>query len=163
MAGAGAAGYGAASLTGHAGWDLPVLALGLGSGVVVAVTGERAKRRLELQDRLVEALAPLLGVRQLDRRTVRLRSWTNGWPGIPGRVSIRYAPGAPDSDPLWKSGVVEVVTGRLLAKYEVAGHNQLKCQLDLRLTPLSGVTAGEPSYAQVRAERAITGSSHSGV
>lgn len=156
LAGAGAAGYGAASLTGHPTWDLPALALGLGSGVAVAVTGERTKRRSELQDRLVEALAPLLGVRQLDRRTVRLRSWTNGWPGVPRRISVRYAPGAPDSDPMWKSGVVEVVTGRLLAKYEVASHDQRKCRLDLRLVQESGVDAGSPPYSQVRAERAIT-------
>ena len=45
-------------------------------------TGARAKRRRELEDRLLEALSPLLGVRHLDRRILRLSRWTTGWPAI---------------------------------------------------------------------------------
>ena len=156
LVGVGGVGYGAASLTGHPQWDLPALVLGVGGGAAVAVTGQRAKLRNELQDRLVEALAPHLGVRQLDRRTVRFRGWTSGWPGLPRRIVIRYAPGAPDTDPLWKPGIIGAITGRLLAKYEVVNHDPLKCRITLQLVPASAFASAEPPYSQVRAERAIT-------
>jgi hypothetical protein len=153
---AGVGGYGAATLTGHPGWDLPALGAGLAGGLAVAVKGHRTKQRRALHDRLVEALAPWLGVRQLDRRIVRLRRWTNGWPGLPRRVTVRYAPGAPDGDPQWKSNILTAVTSRLLAKYEVDQHDQLRCRLDLRLVTIPDDEAAKPPYAQVRAERAIT-------
>lgn len=155
LAGLGGIGYGAASMTGHPQWDMPALAAGVCAGAAVAVRGQRSKRRNELRDRLVEALAPHLGVRQLDRRIVRLASWTSGWPGLPGRIEIRYAPGAPDTDPLWKPGITAAVTGRLLAKYEVTRHDPLRCRLSLRLVPASSRDV-DPPYSQVRAERAIS-------
>ena len=156
LASCGLAGYGAATLTGHPGWDLPVLVAGVAGGVAVVVTGHRTKQRNALHDRLVEALAPWLGVRQLDRRIVRLRSWTKGWPGLPRRVTVRYPPGTADSDPQWKSSVTSAITSRLLAKYEIVKHDQLRCRLDLRLVTRPDAEAPEPPYAQLRAERAIT-------
>jgi len=156
LAAAGVGGYGAATLTGHPGWDLPALGAGLAGGLAVAVTGHRTKQRDALHDRLVEALAPWLGVRQLDRRIVRLRRWTNGWPGLPRRITVRYAPGAPDGDPQWKTNILAAVTSRLLAKYEIDKHDPMRCRLELRLITTPEAAAVEPPYAQVRAERAIT-------
>jgi len=63
----------------------------------------------------------LLGVRSLDRRPVRLRSWSVGLPGLPGRIDLRYAPGVLDADPQWKTNVLATVAGRLLASYDVTG------------------------------------------
>lgn len=156
LAAAGIGGYGAATLTGHPEWDLPVLGLGVLGGAVVTVTGHRAKQRNALHDRLVEALAPWLGVRQLDRRIVKVRGWTNGWPGLPRRIVVRYAPGTTDNDPQWKAGVTSAITSRLLAKYEIVKHDQLRCRLDLRLVTSPDADPAAPPYAQVRAERAIT-------
>ena len=156
LAAVGVGGYGAATLTGHPQWDLPVLGAGLLGGVAVTVTGHRTKQRNALHDRLVEALAPWLGVRQLDRRIVKLRGWTNGWPGLPRRITVRYAPGTADTDPQWRSSVTSAITSRLLAKYEVVKHDQLGCRLDLRLVTNPEAPSEGPPYSQVRAERAIT-------
>ena len=156
VAALGIGGYGAASLTGHPGWDVAVLGAGFLGGGAVAVSGRRTKVRNDLHDRLVEALAPWLGVRQLDRRIVRVRSWTTGWPGLPRRVTVRYAPGVADNDPQWKSAVVAAVSTRLLAKYDVVRHDQLHCRLELRLMERPEAEASAPPYVQVRAERAIT-------
>ena len=122
--------------------------------MATAVAGQRTKARHDLHDRLVEALAPYLGVRHLDRRTVRLRSWTRGWPGLPRRVLVRYAPGAPDGDPSWRTSIVDVVNARLLGTYRVARHDRLKCRL--QLVPAVAAEASDPPHCQVRAERAIT-------
>ncbi len=153
---AGIGGYGAATLTGHPQWDLPVLGAGLLGGAAVTVSGHRTMQRNALHDRLVEALAPWLGVRQLDRRIVKLRGWTNGWPGLPRRITVRYAPGTADTDPQWKSSVTSAISSRLLAKYEVVKHDQLRCRLDLRLITTPDAETAGPPYSQVRAERAIT-------
>ena len=132
-AAAGLAGFGAAPLLGHPGFELPALAAGLGCGAVVAVTGERTKRRRDLEDRVLEAAAPLLCVRHLDRRIVKMTRWTSGWPGLPRRVRMHYAPGAPDNDPAWTSELLGVLASRLLAGYEIARHDQRRCTLWLSL------------------------------
>ena len=153
---AGLGGFGAAAIAGYPQWSLPVLALGVVGGVATAVAGHRTKARDGLHDRLVEALAPWLGVRQLDRRTVRLRSWTTGWPGLPRRITLHYAPGAADADPLWKTAITDVVAARLLATYKLASHDPRRCRLQLKLLKNNPDAPAEPPRAQVRAERAIT-------
>ena len=153
---AGLGGFGAAAIAGYSQWSLPVLALGVVGGVATAVAGHRTKARDGLHDRLVEALAPWLGVRQLDRRTVRLRSWTTGWPGLPRRITLHYAPGAADADPLWKTAITDVVAARLLATYKLASHDPRRCRLQLKLLKNNPDAPAEPPRAQVRAERAIT-------
>ena len=130
---AGVAGFGTASLVGYPGLELPSLLVGVGGGAVLAVTGQRAKRRRDLEDKVLEALAPLLGVRHLDRRIVKTTKWTNRWPGLPARVRIHYAPGAPDNDPMWKSEILAVLNSRLLARYEVARHEPRRCTIWLAL------------------------------
>lgn len=69
---AGVAGTGRAM--GHGAWG--VRAAGGVVLVAVAVTGSLAHRRSMVADRLLEALAPTLGIRQLDRRVVSLSRWT---------------------------------------------------------------------------------------
>jgi len=155
VAAVGVAGFGAAPLLGHSALELPALAAGLGGGAVLAVTGERTKRRRELEDLVLEALAPLLGVRHLDRRIVKVTKWTNRWPGLPGRVRIHYAPGAPDHDPAWKGEILAVLASRLLASYEITRHDRRRCTVWLRLITKEAAAAPEPPYSQVRAERAI--------
>lgn len=155
-AAAGLAGYGAAPLLGHPGLDVAALGLGLTAAAGIGVTGERKRRRQELEDRVLEALAPLLGVRHLDRRIVKLTRWTRGWPGVPRQVRIRYAPGAADQDPTWLSGVKTTLTSRLLADYEVQSHDRRQCTVRLHLVPDDPTQQSAPPPSQVRAERAIT-------
>ncbi|MGB8383462.1 MAG: hypothetical protein WCG47_19810, partial [Dermatophilaceae bacterium] len=154
-AAAGLAGFGAAPLLGHPGFELPALAAGLGCGAVVAVRGERTKRRRDLEDRVLEAAAPLLCVRHLDRRIVKMTRWTSGWPGLPRRVRMHYAPGAPDNDPAWTGELLGVLASRLLAGYEIARHDRRRCTLWLSLITKQSTAAALP-FSQVRAERAIT-------
>ena len=80
---AGVAGFGAAPLVGYPGLDVPSLLLGVGGGAALAVTGQRTKLRRELEDKGLEAPAPLLGVRHLDRAIVTVTQWTNRGPGPP--------------------------------------------------------------------------------
>lgn len=152
----GLCGFGVAPLVGRPAMGIPALLLGVLAGTAVAVTGSRAKRQRELENRLLEALAPLLGVRHLDRRIVKLSRWTHGWPGLPTRVRIHYAPGAPDNDPAWKAEVLAILASRLLAAYHVVRHDRQRCTLRLDLVRKSADELAEPPYSQVRAERAIT-------
>lgn len=151
----GVAGFGSAPLLGRPNLAVPALLIGVVGGVLVAVCGGRAKRRRDLEDRLIEALAPQLGVRHLDRRIVKLSNWTWGWPGVPGRVRIYYAPGAPDTDPIWKSEVVALLASRLLSPYRVTRHDSRRCRLHLTLVKKSSAELASPPHSQVRAERAI--------
>lgn len=156
LAATGVAGFGVAPLVGYPGLEVPSLLLGAGGGAALAVTGQRTKRRRELEDKVLEALAPLLGVRHLDRRIVKMTRWTNRWPGLPAKVRIHYAPGAPDDDPMWKSEILGVLSSRLLARYEVARHDPRRCTLWLDLVTKAQSEDTGPPYAQVRAERAVT-------
>ena len=154
LAGAGVA-FGVLPLVGYPSLAWWVLGIGLVLAVVVALRGDLMRRRHELEDRLLEALAPLLGVRHLDRRIVRLGRWSRGWPGSPTKIRVYYAPGAADGESTWKGEVLAVVAGRLLAPYEVAKHDRRKCTLWLRLVS-DDENAADPPYCQIRAERAIT-------
>lgn len=156
LAAAGVAGFGAAPLIGYPALEVPSLLLGAGGGAALAVTGQRTKHRRELEDKVLEALAPFLGVRHLDRRIVKMTRWTNRWPGLPAKVRIHYAPGAPDNDPMWKSEILAVLNSRLLARYEVARHEPRRCTIWLGLVTKEQAEDKEPPYSQVRAERAIT-------
>lgn len=156
LAGTGGVGYGLANIADYPAYGPPCLTLGLVAAGTVATIGQRTKSRQETQDRLVEALAPYLGVRELDRRTVQLRRWTGGWPGLPRRILIRYAPGAPDSDPQWKSAITETVNARLLSPYRIDRHDPRRCRLTLALTAPQPDDAPEKSHSLVRAERAIS-------
>ena len=107
-----------------------------------------------MADRLLEALSPTLGVRQLDRRIVRLGRWTRGWPGLPRVIEVRYAAAVTKDEAEWKEEVLRVVAGRLLARYGVTRQDRRGCVLWLSLEEdLAAVTA--KPRAQLRAERAI--------
>jgi len=152
----GLGGFGVAPLLGHPGLAVLALVAGVLGGGAVAVSGSRTKRQRDLEDRLLEALAPLLGVRHLDRRIVKLTGWTWGWPGLPGRVRIHYAPGAPDNDPAWAADVLAVLASRLLAPYRVVRHDRQRCALRLELVRTGAGEPPSPPHSQIRAERAIT-------
>jgi DNA segregation ATPase FtsK/SpoIIIE, S-DNA-T family len=151
---AGVAGIGAAPLVGYAGWGMPVLVGGLTSGAAVAVSGSLARRRGMMADRLLEALSPTLGVRQLDRRIVRLSRWTRGWPGLPRVIQVRYASAITKDEAEWKEEILRIVAGRLLARYRVGRQDRRSCVLWLSLEEDLGKVTSKPR-AQVRAERAI--------
>lgn len=156
LVGLGVGGYGLAPLVGCPEWAEAVLAGGVvGSATVVAV-GHRRKLRQQLHDRLVEALAPLLGVRSLDRRAVRLRAWSWGVPGLPGRIELSYAPGAPDTDPQWRANLLAAVTGRLLTTYSVTRHDRRQCQITLTRPTSPEAETVLPLPERARAERTIT-------
>ena len=151
---AGLAGGGAAPLLGRPGLAGPVFAVGLAAAVVAAVLGSRAARRHQLLDRLLEALAPQLGLRGVpDRRVLSTRGWERGWPGTPNRLDLRYAPVLDDTDPAWRAGLLATVSRVLLAPYEFVHHDRRRGRLRLlRVDPEE--TAPAPAL-QARAERTI--------
>ena len=151
---AGCAGFGAAPLLEHPGLAVPALGLGALAGLARGVGGVRAAARHRLSDRLVEALAPGLGLRALDRRAVKLRGWQRGWVGVPRRVDLRYAPGVDDTDPTWVPALLAVVSRRLLADYEVHRHDRRRCRITLRWVPPLAQPE-EKTSAQIRAERSV--------
>lgn len=157
VAACGLAGYGGAHLSGQPELATPVLLGGVSLAGGVYVQGSLRRRRREIHDRLVEALAPRLGVRGPDRRTVRMRAWTWGWPGRPQRISIRYGPGVADADPKWLPELIALINRRLGDGYELDRHDQRRCRL--RVT-LRGTQASSPTIAlpalQARAERTLT-------
>ncbi len=150
----GVGGFGAAPLLAEPQWAIPALATGAVGALLRSVTGRRTTLRNELADKLVEALAPALGLRTVDRRTVRLRSWTRGWPGHPRRIDLRYAPGVDDTDPMWLPELVSATNRRLLANYTAVRHDHRRCRIRLALTPPEAETAAKP-LVQARAERTV--------
>lgn len=153
--GCGLVGAGMAPLIGHPGLSATALTIGVGAGAASIVTGELRRRRNDLSDRVLEALSAGLGMRQLDRRVLRLSSWTWGWPGQPRRVQIRYAPGVADWDPEWLAQIIGVLDARLMGRYKSVAHDRSRCRLSLAL-----ITGTEPEdapvpAAQVRAELAV--------
>jgi len=153
-AAAGVGGWGAAPLLAYPQWGIPALGVGVAAAVVRGVTGRRAQARAELTDRLVEALTPTLGLRSPDRRTVKLRSWTRGWPGHPRRIELRYAPGIDDSNPDWLADVAATTSRRLLESYAVARHDRRRARLRLVLAGPEEIKAEKP-LVQARAERTV--------
>ncbi len=114
----GLAAVGIAPIAGQPSWiGATGLASCLAAAIARAALGRRAAQRADLSDRLVEAISPLLGSKQPDRRLARVLRWSRGWPGHPTRVQLRYAPGLDDSDPGWRSEVVAMVNRRLLDSY----------------------------------------------
>ena len=152
---AGVAGFGAAQVLGRPALAVPSLIVGLVASLIAGVAGARAQRRRDLEDRVLEALAPQLGVRHLDRRIVKLSRWTWGWPGVPARVRIHYAPGAPDNDPAWKGEILAVLSSRLLSQYRVTRHDRQRCTIKTALVRTPSADPVEPPHSQLRAERAM--------
>ncbi len=155
LLGLGLAGGGVANLTGHAHLAAVAVAVAVVGGIVLVVTGERDKRRRDLHARLVEALAPLLGVRTLDRRIVTVKRWTRGWPGLPRQLRLRYAPGTQDG-PAWIDAVIAAIAGRILGRYVATRHDRRACVLWLRLVDDLAHEKDARPHAQIRLERAIT-------
>jgi hypothetical protein len=145
----GVIGYGAAPLVHHGGWAVPCLVAGATAGAARVVTGLHAQSRAALTDRLVEAAAPVLGLSRPTRRCLKARSWTTGWPGIPRKLRLRYAPNAPDHDLVWLNDVTAAVSRRLETDYTVVKHDRHKCfiylapaHLQRTAEPLVGPQAG---------------------
>lgn len=115
------------------------------------IFGKVARLRHQSRDTLVEALASLTGTRNLDRRTVRLSKWSWDWPkaGVPSRVVITYAPGAPDGEPGWNSALLDVLRRRLQTSYRLVEHDLQRCRVVLE----ADRSASSPSVTRV--ERTI--------
>ncbi|MFE5339673.1 DNA translocase FtsK [Isoptericola sp. NPDC056578] len=124
---------GVASVLGHAEMIGASVGLGFVGGTVVTTLGARGKRRRDLEDRTLEALAPTLGVRRLDRRTVIMSNWTQGWPGVPRKIRVYYAPGVLDAGVVLEPKVIGTLAVRLGAKYKVVRHHLKHCYLVLKL------------------------------
>lgn len=153
VAALGVAGWGAAPLLNQPGLARPLLLVAVAAAGLLLVVGGLRRRRADLRDRLVEALAPMLGTRGPDRRSVELRRWSGRRPGSPRQVRIWYAPGAPDADPAWTTSVRETLYRRLQADFAVVRHDRSRCRLDLRR--VDGPANPAPSETRVRVERTI--------
>ncbi|SDY85967.1 FtsK/SpoIIIE family protein [Modestobacter sp. DSM 44400] len=151
----GIAAMAAGQLLGHLAAGRTALIASVPIAVAVGAHGKRKQLRRQLADRLLQAMAPQLGLRTLDRRAVTPTRWGWGWPGIPTQIVARYAPGLDDRDPQWQSDVLTAVTRLMLERYEIDLIDHQRCRLRLRL---AGPVAEELSApaVQVRAERTIS-------
>lgn len=152
LVGAGVFAVGLLQVTGRPGWQA-VVVVALISSVVVGLRGHLRGLRGQLRDRCVEAVAPfvLVGGRKLDRRAVRLERWTAGWPGLPRRIVVGYAPAVPDTDPQWRTQVAATLSARLSSRYKVADHQPRRCLIVLRPD-----TGSEPPKTRRRIDRTIS-------
>lgn len=148
----GVGGRGVIDLVGYPRLAVLSMIVGIGLALFTVVGGELERRRHQLQDRVVEAISPLMGIRALDRSTVVLARWSWGWPGTPRIVRIRYAPGAQDRDPAWLSTLQETLRARLLCDYRVKAADPRRCRLTFVAT---APTETDRSPTRVRVERTI--------
>lgn len=132
-----------------------VLVGGMGLSIFCGVLGRRTEKRAELARRLAEAIAPLLGMKHADLRSVRVSRWRGEGRGHPTRVVLHYAPAVDDTDPEWLLEVKEVVDRRLLTTYRVARHDRGGCRIFLEWKPANQEEA-PTSPTQARAERTVT-------
>ena len=116
--------------------------------------GVRAQRRAAVRDQLLEALAPLLGLRPPRRTSVVLSRWQGFWSLTPRRVRLSYAPGIADDDEDWGAKVLATVERRLLASYTVSGHDRRR--LRLAFTLREERSSSVESALERRAENAVT-------
>ena len=152
---AGIAALAAGQLTGHlaAGWAALIASLPI--AVLIGALGKRKQLRRQLADRLLQAVAPQLGLRSLDRRAVNASRWSRGWPGVPTQIVLRYAPGLDDVDPQWQHDILTTASRLLLERYRVDVVHHQRCWMRLQL---AGPVEKEDSApaVQVRAERTIS-------
>ncbi|MGF0118800.1 hypothetical protein ACQFYA_21105 [Promicromonospora sp. Marseille-Q5078] len=130
---------------------------GLAVGATVTTLGARQKTRRELEDRTLEALAPTIGAHRLDRRTVIMSHWSAGWPGVPRKIRIHYAPGILDGGIELVPKILGTLAIRLGGRYTVAKHKLKQCFLVVVLdTSAPVVEAAAKPAAVERAEEALT-------
>lgn len=139
-------------LAGHGAWAVPAVIACAAAAAGRGLLGYRAVQRGAQADRLAEALTPLLGLREPDRRTVRLTKWTQGWPGEPRMIILRYAPGITDDDPAWRAEVVVTTGRRMLSCYQISRHDRRRLQI--HLVRADGDQQQVPAL-QARAERTL--------
>lgn len=141
---AGAASWGASPLLGEPGWALPALASGVVSGLTVMTIGRRRVYRDRLTERADAAVAPLLGMTGSHvRGLVRTSGWTQGWPGCPKRVRVRYGTGriklldaaVEIGDSRWASEVACSIGARFGGRYQVGANDPGRGRLTLKLRP----------------------------
>ncbi|MGH4000812.1 MAG: hypothetical protein ACRDTJ_25495, partial [Pseudonocardiaceae bacterium] len=139
-------------MAGHGIWAVPAVIACAAAAVCRGLLGYRAVQRRAQTDRLAEALTPLLGLREPDRRTVRLSKWTQGWPGEPRMIILRYAPGITDDDPAWRAELVVTTGRRMLSCYQISRHDRRRLQI--LLVRADGDQQKVPAL-QARAERTL--------
>lgn len=147
----GIAGWGLLAVAGHPLMATLALVGSFAAAVARLVLGGVTRLRRQVRDTLVEALASLTGTRTLDRRTVRLSRWSWAWrrAGVPGRVVVTYAPGAPDGEPGWNAALLDVLRRRLQTSYRLVEHDLRRCRVVLA----SDQASSSPSATRV--ERTI--------
>ena len=151
----GIAALAAGQLSGHltAGWAALIASVPL--AVLIGAQGKRKQLRRQLADRLLQAVAPQLGLRSLDRRAVNLTRWSRGWPGTPTQLVLRYAPGLDDVDPQWQHDILTTTSRLLLERYRIDVITHQRCWLRLQLADPVKEEDSAPAV-QVRAERTIS-------
>lgn len=107
-------------------------ASGLGTAAAVIASARHARRQL-IVDNAVEALAPILGVRNVARSLVKATRWRGGFTGYPQMVSIRYGRTINDHDGVWRAKVVDTAARNFDGTYKVDAHDRRRKHLKLRL------------------------------
>lgn len=77
------------ALAGGPVWVVAIAAVPLAAATIAL--GLRAVQRQNVVDRYIESIAPALGVRVLTRSVVVAKGWSQGWPGAPRTLVIRYS------------------------------------------------------------------------
>lgn len=145
-----------ASVMGHSQYLTPSIAAGVGASAAALIGGRLTQLRHESHDRLVEALAQHLSPPRtivLDRRQVKIRWWSNGWPGHPQRVVIYYNAAAGACDPEWLPTILGVFEARFGVAYTVRKHRADKCKLVV--VPATPVETAPVDGAHDRAQRLV--------
>ena len=156
LAAAGLAGAGFAPLTHHSVLAIPALGFGCACAAARMTFGIREKARGQMLDRLAESLHTGLGFIKPSRRSVRARKWTQGWPGVPNVVTLRYSAQVGDDDPMWASAICDIVGRRLLATYRISKHDRRRCVLRLRrVTTCTTADGVQHQPVLERAERTV--------
>lgn len=143
---------GAAPLTGSPGLIVPLGGLGLLATATVGGLGARADRQAALVDDVIEALAPRSG----HRCRVRAWGWRGGLVGAPSRITIRYAAGVVDDDPLWVTDVLDTVERRFQLPYAVQDHKARRRRLRLRAVRTPAPAEADLPELEQRATRIVT-------
>ena len=131
----------------------PALLGAAGAGAAVAALAgashRRGTRRAEMHDQLVEQVCPLLGLPTPSRKAVQLGAWSEGFVGVPARVTLVYAARL-IPDPVWTGKLTTVVEQCLGGHYRVAKMQERKHRIVLERYEPQPAPAEEQATARTR-------------